>query len=61
MHGRDADLFPYETNKAARVVSWGLKSGTHLAGEEHPATLSVKTAMPRNCAAVPVITHSTKA
>jgi len=48
--------FPYEIDEAARVVSGRLKSGPHLAGKEHPATFPVKTAMPRNGAAVPVLT-----
>jgi len=52
--------FPYEIDEAARVVAGRLKSGPHLAGEEHPRTFSVKTAMPRNGAVVPVLTHNTE-
>jgi hypothetical protein len=51
--------FPYEIDEAAGVVSGRRKSGPHLAVEEHPATFSVKTAMPRNGAVVPVLTHNT--
>jgi hypothetical protein len=53
------DLFPIR-DEEARVVSGRLKSGPHLAGQEHPATFSVKTAMPRNGAVVPVLTHNTE-
>jgi hypothetical protein len=52
--------FPYETDEAARMVSARLKSGQHLAGEGHHATFSVKNAMPRNGAVVPVLTHNTE-
>ena len=52
--------FPYDSDEAARVVSGRLKSGPHLAGEEHPATFSVNTAMPRKRAVVAVLTHNTE-
>jgi len=52
--------FPYKTDEAARVVSGRFKSDPHLAGEEHPATFSVKTSMPRNGAVAPVLTHDTE-
>lgn len=52
--------FPYEIDKAARVVSGRLKSGPHLVGQEHPATFPVNTAMLRNGAVVPVLTHNTE-
>jgi hypothetical protein len=63
MRGRDFHIrrsLPYQIDEAARVVSGRLKSGPHLAGEEHPATFSVKTAMPRNGAVVPVLTNNTE-
>jgi hypothetical protein len=52
--------FPYEIDEAARVISGRLKSEPHLTGEEYPATFPVKTATPRNGAAVPVLTHNTE-